>query len=298
MPGIGLEAGEVEEGGVEIKELDGLVANLSFGQAGARDDQGNARAILPNAPLGPAVFFSQVEAMIREENDNGVVLVWAGIEGIQEATHLVVGEADTGEIGLDEGLPLVIFHNPFVGGCDVFQAGEIDGVRREVVEIILAGFGKLKGVERVKIEPFLRGVLWYVRGHESGHEEEGLGALRRKFSGGPIRDFVVGHQFIALGKGSPVPERVSFEGADFFLRNGAEAAEVAGVIGEVGLVFPVVEDLACARDLEAFAFEASREDLGILSGFGRLERWVQKVNAGGFRSDSAEEAGPGGVAHG
>ena len=128
VPGIGLKLSEIEEGGVEVEELDGLVADLSLRDAGSCDDHRDARAILPDGALGPVVFFPEVEPVIREEDDDGVVLVGAGIEGVEDAPDLVVGEADTGEVGLDQGLPLVVFHDPLMGGRDVFESGEIDGV--------------------------------------------------------------------------------------------------------------------------------------------------------------------------
>ena len=191
--GIGLEPGEVEEGGVEVEELDRLVADRSFGDSGTGDDHGNARAILPNGALGPAVFFAEMEAVVREENDDGVVFVRAGVEGIQEATDLVIGEGDTGKIGLDEGFPLFVFYDPIVGGCDVFEAGEIEGVGREIIEIVLPGFGELEGVEGVEIDPLFGGKLRDMWSDKSGHEEERLIAFLLDLFGSPSRDLVIGH---------------------------------------------------------------------------------------------------------
>lgn len=294
---VGGEAGEVEEGGVEVEKLDRFVADSPLGNSGAGNDHGDTGAVLPEGALGPVLLLTKMKAVVREEDDDGVVFVGAGVESIQQAPHLMISKADTGEVGLHQGLPLIVCHDPFLGGCDVLEAGEINGVGREVVEIVLSGFGNLQGVEGVEIDPLLRGKLRDVRGHKARHEKEGLIAFRLDLLTGPAGHFVIGHQFIAFRVGAPVPERVSFEGADLFLWDGSEATEVAGVVGNVGFVFPAVKNFAGPRDVESFALEALGENFVVLACLCLREGWVEEINAGGFGRDSAEEAGPRGVAH-
>jgi hypothetical protein len=92
--GIGGEPAEVGEGGVDGEEFGGLGAALVLRQAWHGDDEGDAGGAFPEGELGPAEFFAEVEAVVGVEDDDGVVGVGGGVEGVEEAAYLFVGPLD------------------------------------------------------------------------------------------------------------------------------------------------------------------------------------------------------------
>ena len=57
------------------------------------------------------VFFGEVEAMVRDEDDDGVVLLGALCQGIEDAAVLDVDLGGCGEVGLHCGFVKTGFEN-------------------------------------------------------------------------------------------------------------------------------------------------------------------------------------------
>lgn len=80
-------------------------------------------------------FLAEEEAVVRIEDDDGVLRVRACVESVQQTADLFIGEADAGEIGMDGFAPVVGFDKPIVirgvAGNDQFPDD-----RRKIVAII------------------------------------------------------------------------------------------------------------------------------------------------------------------
>ncbi len=73
VPGIGVQPRQVEQSGVEIDQLNGLVAADALRNSRAGDDQGDAGTIPPHRPFGPVFLFTEMKTVIAEKNDDGVL---------------------------------------------------------------------------------------------------------------------------------------------------------------------------------------------------------------------------------
>ena len=91
--------------------------------------------------------------MIGEQQDDGVVLVWARFQRIQNPAEAVIYEARARQVSLDGVIPLSVFHHPFVRWRDMMERRQIAGVPGEIFEIVLEYFRELDLVSRVEIEP-------------------------------------------------------------------------------------------------------------------------------------------------
>ena len=108
--GGNIDPRELAEGRVDAQEIDrARTDRVGLGQPGHIPDQGGPSGFLPEGELAPALLFPEVPAMIPPQDDDGVVLVRALLEGIEQATDANVNEGDGREVGLDGILPAPAF---------------------------------------------------------------------------------------------------------------------------------------------------------------------------------------------
>lgn len=108
------EPRQFQERGEEVEKFGRAFGFLVCRMARGGNDDGNAGAVFPKGSFGPALFFSQVESVIGEEHDDGVVGVRTGIQGVEDQSDAVIGKGDGREIGLHGVLPLSSRDDPIV----------------------------------------------------------------------------------------------------------------------------------------------------------------------------------------
>lgn len=104
-------AGEDAEGGVDVEEFGGLAAD-PLGDSGAREDEGDAGAVIPEAVFSGDALFAEVPSVVGPEDDDGVVGEAIAIDGVHNFANLVIDEGGAGEIAAGEVHPFVMFFEP------------------------------------------------------------------------------------------------------------------------------------------------------------------------------------------
>ncbi len=175
LVGRGREAGEFDEGGVDVECFDDAFAGGAVGGiSGGIDDQRDAVAFFKEgAGLGPFAFFAELVAVVDGEDDDGFVAQAEAIECGEDDADVVVDPGDGSEVGLDD------FFGFFGGGVAIDEEVGVfgaDGVRGEAFgdggargEID----GELDGVEGVEVVELLRGGGRGVGFGEAAGDEEG-----------------------------------------------------------------------------------------------------------------------------
>lgn len=297
------ELGELEEGGIEIDEFDGAGGRGAGGDIGSGDDEGDAGGFFPEGSFFPVHFFADVEAVIRPEDDDGVIGVGALIEGVEEAADAVVGEGGAGEIRGDRFGPeakagdIGVVHG---GGVEV--AGELAAHGREVFEVAGEGGGQGCGIERELVVEFLRGEEGEVGGDEAGGEEEGLVVGLLELIDHPIDDAAVVHFFGGEGDGTEVEDGRFGEAADAF---GADdvahpGPSVAGAVFVPHAFFflAAVEDFAGGEGAVSVVAKVFGDGDRVFDEGGGAHVLFHVVDAVGEGVGPGEEAGAGGLADG
>lgn len=191
-----VDATEVYEGWVEVEEGDAAVGSTTgCGHFGDVDDEGDACGIVPEAPFFEVIAFADAPAVVGEEDDDGVVAVGAGVEGVENFADLGVDEGAGGEVALEDIAVMAAFGDLFVvtpfhpleaGDGDLFpHPGHVVKVvrveRRQgeffAVELVPEFFGRSEG---------------RVRAVEADHEEEGIVVGLGEAFGSPGGDFGIG----------------------------------------------------------------------------------------------------------
>jgi len=111
----GLAAGEDAEGGVDVEEFGGLVAD-ALGDAGAGKDEGHAGAVVPEGIFSGDVLFSDVPSVVGPEDDDGVVGEAIAVDGVHDFANLGVHEGGAGEVAAGEIHPFVVILEPLKTG--------------------------------------------------------------------------------------------------------------------------------------------------------------------------------------
>ena len=84
---------------------------MRLGQAGHAEHHQHVRGLLPKRALLPMLLFPDVEPVVSDEHDDGVVLIGGVVQGIQNPPDLGIRIARAGQIALDGILPLVMSGN-------------------------------------------------------------------------------------------------------------------------------------------------------------------------------------------
>ena len=164
---------------------------------------------LPQALLGPALFFSKVKAVVREQHNDRILRVDAFLERIEHPAELGVHEADTGEISLYSRLPLVGFDKPVMRrGIPV--GGELPGKLGKIRPVIELDLWQSDLAKRMQFEPFPRRVERHMRPVETKGYEEGLGVLPVQLVDDPARILVIVALVAPIVLRPKIPERLSF----------------------------------------------------------------------------------------
>ncbi len=86
----------------------------------------------------------------------------------------MIGKGHGGEVRLHGVPPLASPLDPFVGGGNMLQIGQVDGILTEIREVVLSHGGELDLIARMHVEPFLGGIHGNVRTIEPDSHKEGL----------------------------------------------------------------------------------------------------------------------------
>ena len=158
------ESGQIGQGGVEINQFDhGFGSGSTPCYSWNPHDKGNLCSNVEEGHLSPQEVITQVIAMIRSENDNGVFPVAALLQGIKDQFQLGIDEGDAGMIGLHvfpaEGVVLLAQFEP--EGAVAFRDGGFGKSFPEVGPVGLID----DPVQRVEVEIFVRskeGNVWLL----------------------------------------------------------------------------------------------------------------------------------------
>ena len=112
-------------------------------------------------------FLAEMPTVISPQHDDGIVGMFALIQGAEHSPDLRVGETDRGEIGLNRFEPLVVrdhvrmipirLHRkvPLTGRIVDFPS-QLPSKGWDVVQIPIRYLGQFNAIERVQVEMFLR----------------------------------------------------------------------------------------------------------------------------------------------
>ena len=89
----------------------------------------------------------------------------------------MIGKGHGGQVGLHGVPPLARPLDPFVGGGNVLQVGQVDGILTEIREVVLPHGRELDLIARMHVEPFLGGIHRNVRTVKPDPHEEGFFAF-------------------------------------------------------------------------------------------------------------------------
>ena len=173
--------------------------------------------------------------MVGPEDDDGVLGVGAGIEGVEHAPDEGVGVAHAGEVAVEGLLDRPELDQALV---DAGAVGLLSpDVFREVVEVVRLVGWQLNFFAFVEVEIFLRAVVGEVRGVQSHREEEGLVPLFAQLVDRPLGPHGIGEFLLAIvGDGAELHEPAVGLGGS----GGALVGAVGLRVGEGDLVRPRV----------------------------------------------------------
>src|SRR5690606_32598945 len=150
------------EGGVDVEQFGGLGAFGAGGDPGPRKNKRNARRSFPERVLTGDSLFAEMPAMIAPNDDDGVVVMPALFQGLEDATDLRVHETDASEVRASEVAPLIVVADPLQPRLRQVPV-KIPGEARRVVAVVVAHRRQQGLVVGIEIEPTLSRVTWDVR---------------------------------------------------------------------------------------------------------------------------------------
>ena len=249
------------------------------------------------------LFFAEMPAVIGPERDDGVVGVGPFLQSIEHVAEHGVGKVNGGEVTLHGRFPLLVLTD--VGEVPVGPAAFAFG--RQVVEVVgLVAGRQLDGVQRKRLEIFLRHEPGLVRAIDAAGEEEGAVMFFGELLADPLGDEMVAAIFLVCGiKRRPV----SFDVLPRLTRNahgpllGIERAR-EGIFGflfrEIFVprlgVDEVVQHLAGTAGPVPGAGEGLGQQLGLGQNFAHA--LVVGVQTGAVRGTAGENGRARGVAGG
>ena len=158
--GRGREIAEVEKGGVEVEEADGLVADLTRCRHRWRfDKERHAGGLFPEGLLAPLFLFPEVLAVVGPENDDGIIGVSAFFEGGHDFADLCIHEGNAGEVAVNHFLPESVAKVDHCVMIAPFQStiGNRFSHERDVSHFVVRDVGSSNVVEVVEVEEFAGG---------------------------------------------------------------------------------------------------------------------------------------------
>ena len=169
-----LELAVVGESWVEVEEFDGL-----FGVGGLRDsrsghEEGHSGRAFESFAFVPESFFAEEVAVVRPENDEGLVHEVVLFQCIQKSADLSIDEGIAGVVGLFTFAGLL--DGDVLEVVRPISAVSLDGHGRYVFEIFLSFFEVGDGdfVEWIEVEVAFGSNVRTMGVEEAGGEEEGL----------------------------------------------------------------------------------------------------------------------------
>ena len=283
-------AGEVEEGGHEVLEVDGGIDVGAGWGAGAGDDEGDAEGGFVHVLLAHEAVVADGEAVVAGEEDPGAGFEAGGGESVEDAADLGVQVSDEGEVfaavELDGGLGAGEGGEALV--AKIRAGGDGLGVGVEGEEVA-EGLDASEGVAVEVLGGGLAGVVWGVEG-DVGEEGAGVGGGRLEgFDGVVSGDFgpvAAALPVAAEGGVGGVPGVGAAVGGGAVVGLGTvlghAGADVAGVVedllhvggdvplaGEGGVVAVSGEELGQEAALLDFLIKVREQGLGARRGSGR-----------------------------
>ena len=154
MSGQG-ESGEIRERRVNIDQADGLSGNGTGFDSGSGDDERDMRGLFPDCAFAPVFLLAEMPAVITDEHDDGFATPWVFVQDGEETADLFIYKRDRCLVGLNRGVPLIVFEHMLVVAEAVvhvlvgMRARESARELGHVVPIVASRFGgpldRLKG---------------------------------------------------------------------------------------------------------------------------------------------------------
>ena len=142
------------------------------------------------------LFFAEMPAVIGPERDDGVAGVGPFLQSIEHVAEHGVGKVNGGEVTLHGRFPLLVLTD--VGEVPVGPAAFAFG--RQVVEVVgLVAGRQLDGVQRKRLEIFLRHEPGLVRAIDAAGKEEGAVMFFGELLADPLGDEMVAAIFLVCG---------------------------------------------------------------------------------------------------
>ena len=177
IPGVWREFTEIEKCRIEIQQADDPITAQPLLDFRPSEYERNVGAALPEGVFLKSVFLPEVVSVVRPKDDDGIRGISAGGKRVQNPADLMVNEADTGKVGVEDVAPLIRFDGP-LGARHVLENTDLLRNFRHIMEIVFPVGGEGECLLVIKIEPFLRRIPRYMRSEEADHEEEGALVLR------------------------------------------------------------------------------------------------------------------------
>ena len=274
---FGRQTAHLEHRRIKVDQPDRLGAKLPrFTELlalrlGRDDDERHPRRFLPQAVLAHAILFTEMVAVIAEQNDDGIAAMRPLVQGVEYAADLMVNEGHASQVGLDAFAKLLVAVLPQEGEPRVlWQFMNAAADLGDVEQIVVADRRQHHVIQGKKVEPLLGDVERDVRPNKTNGEEKRLLALPGEAFHGPVGRLVVAHVVVLLGKGTPVglgacPRHVGQMVVETppAGRLGAGAVELAaiGIKGQLGRI--PVGDLADRQRPVTMIGEAMRNHLAV-----------------------------------
>ena len=197
------QAGKLGERGCKAEQADGFFADTGA-RAGRQargalrhaQDERHAGAHSPCGEFLPVLFFAEMPAVIGPERDDGVAGVGPFLQSIEHVAEHGVGKVNGGEVTLHGRFPLLVLTD--VGEVPVGPAAFAFG--RQVVEVVgLVAGRQLDGVQRKRLEIFLRHEPGLVRAIDAAGKEEGAVMFFGELLADPLGDEMVAAVFLVGG---------------------------------------------------------------------------------------------------
>ncbi len=140
----------------------------------------------------PVLFFAEMPAVIRPENDDGVVFIRSIFERVQNTAKHGIGEVDRSKVSLDALLPEAVF----LDVREVAIRAALFAGGGKVIEIVFLIPGRKLDVGQGKlIEIFLRDKPGFVGAINSAGEKEGLFVFPCELFADPLGDGMIAAEF-------------------------------------------------------------------------------------------------------
>ena len=116
------------------------------------------------------VLLGQMESVIADQDDNGVIPVWTFLQRLQYTAHLRIGIGRCGKIGPNRLLVQTVFKD---GSNKIALAFRyLAGQRRHVIQVVFQPGRRGDFIQRKHVEIFLRHIPGHMRIEQAAGDEE------------------------------------------------------------------------------------------------------------------------------